>query len=637
MPATPFRQRPLLMALVAGGLAFALYRSTMLPGLELGDSASFQTMAGADTITPRDGYPLYYAIAMPFAALISPPARAMNVVSVVEASAAVMLITVTAAAVSGSALAGAAVALLFAGSYTFWSQAVIAEVYGLHILLCSLSLFCLLRWGRQPDTPRLAVFFLVYAISFGNHLSMILLAPAAVVYLAARAAGGFRSLLAPRVTALAGGAALLGALQYVWNLTALWHDLQPPGSFSAALAAFWFDVTKADWRDTMILQVPPVMATERLQMYWFDLRQQFGLAVPALAILGAAVLLRRQRALAALLLVTYLVTTAFALGYNVGDAHVFFLPSNLALALLAAPALAWLDARAGARGVVYVLALMLAAARIYADYPALDRSGDRRPEAAMRALTEAADERSALLITDLNWQLQNGLTYYGQHQHPEIAYVRLPEVLLYAPVLIRDNMSAGRRVLLTERARHIVGASYGPLVRIARDEAAGPRRLSDVVGGLAGGASYVLTVLRPSREFPLDRADLLRTVQYLTGGSSMLSGDEEYAVVAGSIGLPASLSRSSARPFRSQVRLDATDVTVRLDSWLTFDTIRRMGFGHVIAGRTHAQILERGINLVVLDRSGAVIAAEYRSGIFAPQPRFMVEAVQLSPHAIVEP
>ena len=35
----------------------------------------------------------------------------------------------------GSLLAAVAAALLFAGSYTFWSQAVIAEVYALHLLL----------------------------------------------------------------------------------------------------------------------------------------------------------------------------------------------------------------------------------------------------------------------------------------------------------------------------------------------------------------------------------------------------------------------------------------------------------------------------------------------------------------------
>ena len=55
-----------------------------------------------------------------------------------------------AAELSGSAFAGAAAALLFAGSYTFWSQAVIAEVYALHILLVALTLLLLAAVGRRP-------------------------------------------------------------------------------------------------------------------------------------------------------------------------------------------------------------------------------------------------------------------------------------------------------------------------------------------------------------------------------------------------------------------------------------------------------------------------------------------------------
>ena len=50
-------------ALLVAGAAFALYRATMLPGFDLGDSASFQVMVGSPIITPRDGYPLYFAIA----------------------------------------------------------------------------------------------------------------------------------------------------------------------------------------------------------------------------------------------------------------------------------------------------------------------------------------------------------------------------------------------------------------------------------------------------------------------------------------------------------------------------------------------------------------------------------------------
>ena len=46
--------------------AFALYRATMLPGFDFGDTGSFQATVGSPLITPRDGYPLYFAIGQLF-------------------------------------------------------------------------------------------------------------------------------------------------------------------------------------------------------------------------------------------------------------------------------------------------------------------------------------------------------------------------------------------------------------------------------------------------------------------------------------------------------------------------------------------------------------------------------------------
>ena len=43
-------------------MAFTLYRTTLLPGLDFGDTGSFQIMAGSPVVTPRDAYPLYFAI-----------------------------------------------------------------------------------------------------------------------------------------------------------------------------------------------------------------------------------------------------------------------------------------------------------------------------------------------------------------------------------------------------------------------------------------------------------------------------------------------------------------------------------------------------------------------------------------------
>lgn len=612
-------------ALLVAAVACVLYRATMLPGLELGDSASFQTVAGSPVITPRDGYPLYFAFGGLFVhAIGGDPARALNLASVVLGAAAIGLIVLVAAELAGSASAGAAAGLLFAGSYTFWSQAVLAEVYTLHVLLIALTLLLLLRWSREATIGRLAWFFGAYAISFGNHLSMILLLPAYAAFLFAAAPGGWRTLLAPPVVMLAGTLAAAGALQYSWNLSALWHAATPPRDLFAAIHAFWFDVTKSDWRETMVLQLPSSMMVERLWMYAFDVRQQFGAMAPAVAALGAIHLARTDPRRAVLLFTAYGVCVVFALGYNVGDAHVFFLPSHVMLALLVAPGLVLADRLTRARGAIVVLTVMLVAGRIYRDYPALDRSDDQRPRQAIEALTSGLDEGHAVLLTDLDWQLENGLNYFATKQRPDLLYARMADLMLYAPALIRDNLEIGRHIVVTDRARSNLDAAYGPLLSSMPDDRVRPTRLTDLVREVPAGSRYVLCRLRPSRDFSVDESDVSDGLRMLTGGRASSLGADDYAVVAGVVGAEPALRASSRWPFRTTVSLDDLRVQIRMESWLAFDTVRRMGFGHVVAARRHVLIVERGLSFVAFDAAGRTLRSGYTSGIFASQPRYLI-------------
>ena len=619
-------RRAALPALLLGLAAFALYRATLLPGFDFGDTGHLQTTVGYASLTPRDAYPLYFAIGNMFVWLMrSEPARALNLATACEAAAACGLLVVVASELSGSVLAGAGAALLFAASYTFWSQAIIAEVYALHLVFVASTLWLLLRWEAQPTVGRLAWFFAVYALGFGNHLSMILLAPAYTAFLFMNAPGEWRTMLAPRVVALALGCAVAGALQYAGSLRTLWVLPHPPHGLADGLQHFWFDITKADWRDTMVMHVPQTMLRDHLAMYWFDLQQQFGLVGPALAIAGLAQLLWTNRARAVLMLVLYAVNVAFAYSYNVGDAHVFYLPSHAIVAILAGCALS-VTGRFAARATPIAAALLVtyAAGRAYHDFPALDRSADRRPTQVMSALTEGLDDRTSILLVDLNWQLVNGLAYFAKVVRPEIAHASLPDVELYAPALVADNHAIGRDVVLTARAAATLRAAYGPLLPIVADTRVRVPTLADAVRDLPPGTRYVLCVLRTSSDSALDTADLSDASRLLTGRESVsLLSNSEYAAIAGRVGEPPRYIAAAASPFRRRVDIGGVDVEIRMESWLASDTIRRMGFGHVVADRTHTLIVERGVSFAAFDDRGQPIRTAYAANIFAPQPRYL--------------
>ena len=638
----PTARLRLLSAAAVSVLAFILYRATLLPGLDLGDTASFQVMAGSAVITPRDAYPLFFALADIVAWVAGGDhAHALNLASALEAAIACGLIVLVASELAESVVTGVAVAALVAGSYTFWSQAVITEVYSLHACFVAATLLLLLRWADRPSLPRLAAFFAAYALGFGNHLSMVLLAPGYTLFLLTAAPKGWREVLTPRVVLLAAGLALLGSFQYLWNLRALWLAPVPPRGLLEGLSAFWFDVTKADWRMTTVADVPSVMLNERFRMYWFDLVQQFGWAGPPLAACGAVWLAATRPARAVLLSVAYAANALFAFSYNVGDSHVFFLPSHLLVALLAGCGItglqtvlsrAWplrpaddgAERGASADYGLAVLLLVLAAARIWDNYPALDRSLDRRPTEALAQLTDGLDDRRDILVTGLNWQLENGLTYFAKEMRPEVAWTRSTDVAAHAPALITDNLSAGRNVALTSRARSDLGSAVDAAFTVGPDSRTAAPTLGALVGTLAPGTRYVVCVLRPSSEFPLDQRDLSDAFRLLTPTTLDAVGRGAYFAVAGLVGQPPALIRSDDTPFRDRVSLAGVPVDIRMESWLAFDTIRRMGFGQVVAAHHHALIVERGVSFVAIDAAGHPIRTAYAASLFAPQPRFVI-------------
>jgi hypothetical protein len=551
-------------------------------------------------------------------------------------------------------------------------------VYTLHILLLAASVLALLWWGRRPGSlGRLAVFFAVYAVGFGNHLMMVLLLPAAVVFLTVCMPGGIRGLIRPPVIGLAVALAAAGALQYAWNLTAMWAAEIPPSNVGEALRTFWFDVTKTDWRSTMIFGVHESALRPRLGLYWFELHQQFGTPAVVLAIIGFAALAVRRWREALLLLLAYVVSVVFAYTYNVGDAHVFFLPSHLFVALAAGYGVLVIalaarlvsanvtgssDGEGASRAApttgptpvpvgsgvsrifrprapnfaqaagttLLVLALIYPAWRAYDTWPAVDRSGDTRPRALLDGLAGDLQPERTLLIADVNWQLQNGLDYYARHIRPELAYVHGADRVMTLPWLIRDNWTSGRAVVVTDVTAGILRAAYGPLFAIEPDERPAAAPLAERLAPLDDSLTYAIALLRPYPDLPFDGSELDAAVARLTGGTATLPHDGVYTIMAGRVGARPLLLRSERRPFRTALSVGDVMLDLRMESWLPPDTMRRAGFGHVIANRTHVLTLERGVSVVTLTPAGRVVQATYASGLFAPLRRHLVRRVAAS-------
>ena len=617
---------------------------------------------GSLTLTPRQAYPLYYALGN-VVAWLDPhePAHAMNLASAIYGSLAVGMATWLAAELAASTVAGIAAGLFLAFSYTFWSQAITAEVYTLHLLITGLALLALLEWEKRPTAARLALFYAVYALGFGNHLSMILMLPGFVLFLLMQRRAGRGNPLAPRMIAMAIVIAIAGALQYVWNFRALWWELEPPESLREALRKFWFDVTKADWRETLVMSVSESGLRSRPAMYWWDLRQQFGEPGIVLAVIGFGYLLARWPRRALLLLVLYLTALTFAWTYNVGDAYIFFLPSHYVVALCAGAGVAgliWLARKIcgsaksfGLAGAIGVLCLLYPAWRGYDSFPALDRSWDTRAVQMFDRLTSPPYSQTSFCGTpvlglDANWQVQNAAEYYMRRHKPGIAYFTTDELKWLTPGnrgafarFVDDNYRedldyrdgsgrAERRMIVTAGVLRNV-KRLDPTVLLPIREDTYPS-LADAISHLDKASVYALTVLRPDSEFPIDRTQFQLAWTALTGDTALPSM-QDFNVFIGRIGQRPQLIQASHRPFRVTTAVGQLQIEVRMESWLPTDTIRRSGFGHIIANRRHVLALDRGISLVALAASGTPLLTEYRSGLFAPVPRWVVNHGDTAP------
>ena len=356
-----------------------------------------------------------------------------------------------------------------------------------------------------------------------------------------------------------------------------------------------------------------------------------------------------------MLLVLYLTALAFAWTYNVGDPYIFFLPSHYVLALCAGSGAAALMCLARkifpsgfcflpsalcpfVTGTIGALCLIYPAWRGYDSFPALDRSWDTRAVQMFDRLTSPPFAQQSFCGTpvfglDANWQVQNAAEYYMLRHRPGVAWFTTNELDWLTP----DNRGAFVR-FVEDNYRDDGGRIARDMIftadvirNVSRIDSTGlpPLReepypsLADAISHLEKGSVYALTVLRPDREFPVDREELQRAWTALTGEPG-LPPTQDYSVFVGRVGERPQLIRASNRPFRAITAIGPLQIDVRMESWLPTDTIRRSGFGHIIVNRRHVLALDRGLSLVALAGSGTPLLTEYRFGLFAPVRRLVV-------------
>jgi hypothetical protein len=329
--------------------ALAIYLRTLAPTVLAGDGGEFQFVPYLLGVAHPTGYPLYSILGWVWSHLlpVGDVAFRMNLFSACCAALAVGFLYPTTRALLRQGtpsldpvtrrLVATLAALLFAVTPTFWSQAIMAEVYGLHMVLVVSILYLFLSWGETGRAHLILLGAACFGLGLSHHSTTVLLAPGLLIYVLVVDQRVFRNgrlVLGCLVLALA---PLLLYLYIPWRAphTAYLRQVVYDGSelvlYQNTLPSFVSFVLGGPFGGSVDLSVD---LGARLAMAWGFALRELNWAGLLLALTGVVRLAASQRfAVPAITGLTFLTIWAFNLVYTIGDIYVLFIPAHLILVL----------------------------------------------------------------------------------------------------------------------------------------------------------------------------------------------------------------------------------------------------------------------------------------------------------------
>lgn len=195
-----------------------LYLVTMPQTITLEDAGLFQMICHNGGIGHPPGYPLFILSCQAFVNLpgFDQSVIAGNLMSAVFASSACAVLVIVFRQFQMSGLLSVSLALVYGLSVTFWSQAIIVEVYSLAVLLFLVCFSLSLAYQKSEQGKYLLWLALVYGLALSNHWPLQGLGTLALLaILAPRIQSIFRFLLVPTNTLAAVALFGLGLAPYL--------------------------------------------------------------------------------------------------------------------------------------------------------------------------------------------------------------------------------------------------------------------------------------------------------------------------------------------------------------------------------------------------------------------------------------
>ena len=418
------------------------------------DSPKFQFVGQVLGTAHSPGYPFYVMATWLFTRVnLGTLAYRVNLFSAVCGALACMCVFLTARRLKVSTLLSLAAALAAATSYPVWSNSVTAEVYTLAAVLSGMAIYLLIAFVQTGATWRLYAACAMWAMGFGNHLTIVGILPAAVIYGIVKD----RSVLRPRVAITAAIIGLVGVAQY-WFIAIRTMQGAPYLEARADTIMGVFDVIIArDVSWARFYQAQSTVAAIEVPMLLNGIRIHMGTIPVILVVIAIAIGIWKKNA-EVLVIFGAAAGTLFMISNLWGDVVGFITPVCVQLWPLAALGLQLvatrLPANQSALAAAGVVAMVMPVTNVISNRPEIELLRTPGEGPGVRALYAKLPARSALVAE--NYWLARLINY--MHYSGEVTPDPNPPVLDSDANDVRAAVAEGREVYAFEGATQWLNA-----------------------------------------------------------------------------------------------------------------------------------------------------------------------------------
>jgi hypothetical protein len=328
--------------------------------------------------------------------------------------------------------------LAAAFSATWWDQSTSIEVYPVHLFIIPIVLLFFLRMLRKEEGERPGangrLFALALGLSFANHMTTVLIAPATLYMFFARY--GFNRDAWRRISRLV-LPFILGLALYIYlPVRSAQHPLMDWGH-PTTIGAFLHHVTGGQYKVWMFSSVGS--AAKQWAYFWHRVPIEYTIVGAILALAGIygmffSASIRRTHILIFTLLL-FFGCLLYSINYDIHDIDSYFLLAYLAMALwIGAGVLTLIRMLATPQKaqLIAVAAILLAAIEIGANYSDVDESGNYMVEDYTKNILNNLPPNAIIFSTEWDFWA-SGAFYY------QLVEGMRPDVLVVDKAMMRDR------------------------------------------------------------------------------------------------------------------------------------------------------------------------------------------------------